>query len=79
MSDRSLKADTYYEWLNEPVEGSAGAITRLWHAVYLARTDLQDAFPDVFGADCSRFVPWTASFGMREHGFPDEFMNPGRE
>ena len=38
---------------------------------------LQNAFPDVFGADCSRFVEWTASSGMREHGFPDALMNPG--
>ena len=41
-----------------------------------SRTDLQDAFPDVFGADRSRFVAWTASSGMREHGLPDEFLNP---
>jgi hypothetical protein len=77
MSDQSVKADTYYQWLNEPVEGSAGAITRLWHAVYSSRTDLQDAFPDVFGTDCPRFVAWTASSGTREHGLPDDFLNPG--
>ena len=75
-SDRPAMADTYYQWLNEPVEGSAGAITRLWHAVHSSRTDLQEAFPDVFGADRPRFVPWTATFGMREYGFPDEFLNP---
>jgi hypothetical protein len=78
MSDRPVKAGTYYQWLNEPVEGSAGTITRLWHAVYLARTDLQDTFPDVFGADGPRFVDWTAGSGTREHGFPDEFLNPAR-
>lgn len=78
-SDHSLKTDIFYQWLNEPVEGSAGAITRLWHAVYLERADLQDAFPDVFGTDCSRFVKWTASSGMREHGLPDDLMNPSRE
>jgi hypothetical protein len=78
-SDHSPKVDSFYQWLNEPVEGSAATITRLWHAVYLARPDLQDAFPDVFGTDCSPFVEWTASSGLREHGFPDAFMNPGHE
>jgi hypothetical protein len=77
-SATDLKADTFYQWLNEPVEGSAGAITRLWHAVYLERVDLQDAFPDVFGTDRSRFVEWTAISGMREHGLPDDLMNPSR-
>jgi len=77
-SATDLKADTFYQWLNEPVEGSAGAITRLWHAVYLERVDLQDAFPDVFGTDRSRFVEWTASSGVREHGLPADLMNPSR-
>lgn len=38
-----LLTDSYYHWLNEPVEGSGGAITRLWHAVYTTRADLQQA------------------------------------
>jgi hypothetical protein len=32
--------DSYYQWLNEPVEGTSGAITRLWQAVYEARSRL---------------------------------------
>jgi hypothetical protein len=52
-------------------------VTRLWHAVYDARRDVQRAFPDVFGADCAGFVAWTASSGIREHGIPDAFLNAG--
>jgi hypothetical protein len=73
------KADTYYQWLNEPVEGSAGTITRLWYAVYTERKDLQLAFPDVFGSDRQAFLAWTASSGMREHGMSSEFLHLGAE
>ena len=41
---------SYYEWLNQGVDGGPnrpGAVTRLWHAVYRARPDLQSAFPDL--------------------------------
>ena len=64
---------SYFQWLNEPVEGSSGAITRLWHAVYRWRGDLQRAFPDVFGADVGRFRAWIGVSGAREHGVADAF------
>jgi len=68
---------SFYEWLNQHVESQpAGArpVTRLWHAVYRARPDLQNAFPDVYGADCQAFLRWTAQFGRREHGVSDHFL-----
>jgi hypothetical protein len=68
---------SFYDWLNEPVEGTTGAITRLWHAVYQARRDVRQAFPDVFGADEAGFLAWTVTSGLREHGIPEALLAPG--
>ena len=67
---------SYYEWLNEGAEGEPnrpGSVTRLWHAVYRARPDLQRAFPDLSGADREAFLAWTAESGMREHDVSEHF------
>jgi hypothetical protein len=64
---------SYFRWLNEPVEGSSGAVTRLWHAVYRSRADLQRAFPDVFGADREAFRAWIGVSGVKEHDVADAF------
>lgn len=67
---------SYFRWLNEPAEessGSSGAVTRLWHAVYRGRPDLQQAFPDVFAADNGAFREWVAVSGFREHNIAEAF------
>ena len=68
---------SFYEWLNQAVDGEpnrAGTVTRLWHAVYRARPDLQSAFPDVSGADREAFLSWTAQSGIREHDVSAHFL-----
>jgi hypothetical protein len=50
------------------VEGPPDVITRLWHAVYRGRPDLQRAFPDVFGADAAAFREWMGVCGVAEQG-----------
>ena len=67
---------SYYQWLNEPVElpaGSPGTMTRLWDAVYRSRPDVQEAFPDVFGADHAGFQEWIGTSGLREHDVSEAF------
>lgn len=69
---------SYFRWLNEPVEGppgSSGTVTRLWHAVYRQRLDLQRAFPDVFGADHDAFREWVDVSGFKEHHVADAFAH----
>jgi hypothetical protein len=68
--------DSYFRWLNEPTEGpsdASGTVTRLWHAVYRSRPDLQRAFPDVFGGDNGAFREWILVSGLREHAIGDAF------
>jgi hypothetical protein len=70
---------SYYEWLNGGVDGepnAPGRVTRLWHAVYRSRPDLQSAFPDLSGADREAFLAWTAQSGIREHDVSNRFLVP---
>jgi len=67
---RAAGSLSYFQWLNEPAEGPAGApgtVTRLWEAVYRSRPDLQQLFPDVFAADHRAFLEWIAVYGLGEH------------
>ena len=61
--------------MNRPKAPSAssGWLTRLWNGVYHGRLDLQEAFPDVFGADNRAFREWVAVSGMREHNIAAAF------
>ena len=68
---------SYFEWLNQGVDGEPngpGTLTRLWHAVYRARSDLHSAFADPAGADRQAFLAWTQQSGMREHAVSDRFL-----
>ena len=76
---RAAAPDSYFRWLNERVDGQARGkrrVTRLWHAVYRARPDLQIAFPDVLGADRDAFLNWTDQFGIHEHRISGGFLAP---
>lgn len=69
---------SFCEWLNQGLNGepkNPGIVTRLWHAVYRARPDVQSAFPDVQGADRETFLGWT-QFGSREHDIAEYFLVP---
>jgi hypothetical protein len=70
---------SFFSWLMEPVDGRserAARVTRLWHAIYQERPDLQTAYPDVLGTDRERFLGWTETFGTREHRIPAAFVRP---
>jgi hypothetical protein len=69
----TARPDSYFAWLMQAA-APGSTVSRLWHAIHSARTDLQAAFPDPLGADSARFVAWMASSGMREHGIPDAFL-----
>jgi hypothetical protein len=70
---------SFFAWLMEPVDDvtdEASRVTRMWHAIYRERPDLQAVFPDVLTTDRERFLQWTETFGAREHGIPAALLRP---
>lgn len=57
---------SFYEWLNEPVDG----ISRFWRAVFERRDDVRAAYGD----NRKALLAWTHSSGAREHGVPPEML-----
>jgi glycosyltransferase involved in cell wall biosynthesis len=56
-------------WFNAPVaEGSW--VNRLVESLWQSRSDLQLAFPDIFGADQAGLLAWCLTSGVREAGLP---------
>ena len=64
---RTVDADAFVAWLRAPAEhGAAQSVNRYLYAAYLTRPDLQDAFPDLDGADGDRFLVWAWEHGKVE-------------
>ena len=64
---------------NQPLSGPDGrpsGVTRLAYRIYRARTDVQQAMPDIFGGDLLRFLNWLLSSGRVEHKLSDVFVAP---
>jgi glycosyltransferase involved in cell wall biosynthesis len=64
---------------NEPIsrlDGKPSGVTRLAYRIYGARSDVQAAMPDIFGADLLRFLNWIISSGQVEHALDDAFVAP---
>jgi hypothetical protein len=69
------KPSSFFQWLNESVDGQEDhSISRLWHAIYLSRPDLQSSFPDVFAKNRQQFLDWIANFGIREYNIDRGFV-----
>lgn len=60
-------ADRFVAWLRGPADhGASIGINRYLYAAYLTRPDLQEAFPDLDGADGARFMDWAWAHGKSE-------------
>ena len=67
----------FLEWLNEPIAiGLRSRIPRYLLAIYRARADLQQAFPDLAGSDRQRYLDWIRTDGASQHNIPDALMPP---
>jgi hypothetical protein len=60
-------ADRFVAWLIEPApQGAAAGINRYSYDVWRARDDLQEAYPDLDGADAEGFAGWLWVHGRAE-------------
>lgn len=67
------------EWLASEGPGDLGRLGRLLTAVYVARPDLQQAFPLVARGDVRELLDWAEHFGRREHDIPDVLLERVRD
>jgi hypothetical protein len=73
---RTATSSSFWTWLNEPAQPGAG-VTRLWHAIYHRRPDLQRWLPDITGRDRATFLDWATSHGRDEHAIDSRFPLTG--
>ena len=67
--------------LNELIENGSAKLhlSRLAKAIYVARPDVQAAFPDPSGRDGVRFLLWFLTYGRAEYRLEQELLGPLRQ
>ena len=61
----------FNEWLNAPVAPlGQPRVSRYLYSIYQDRPDLQAAFPNLEGGDCSRYFTWLRGDGIVQEGIP---------
>ncbi|HEY8490962.1 MAG TPA: methyltransferase domain-containing protein, partial [Dehalococcoidia bacterium] len=72
--------ETFFGWLNgraeEDPNPEAPPVSRLWLHLYRLRRDVQEVFPDLFGAHREAFLRWAAEHGRYEHRLDAAFAPP---
>lgn len=68
------RKESYFNWLNEPVRKGERAVTRLLYSIYQGRTDIQRAFPDIFGRNRESFLAWALTICKKDYGLDDCFL-----
>ncbi len=66
--------ESFYVWLNSPYSVGSGCLTRLHHAIYQRRADLQAAFPDVAGMHRGLFISWLLTIGKNEYALDERLL-----
>jgi glycosyltransferase involved in cell wall biosynthesis len=69
----------FYSWVNQAIDERSPYISRLANRVYLARPDVQKAFPDAQGVNRREFVRWFTGTGIQEHAIPAAFAESMRQ
>jgi glycosyltransferase involved in cell wall biosynthesis/2-polyprenyl-3-methyl-5-hydroxy-6-metoxy-1,4-benzoquinol methylase len=72
--------ESFIGWLNSPEEGGPRRLSRYLYSIYKDRPDLQFHFPDIWGADATRFAEWVWRYGVDEEKIPFRLLPmPGAE
>ena len=75
-----LAAEAFASWLLEPAErGGAAGVNRYLLAVYRVRPDLQEAFPNLDGADGAGLIAWAWQHGRQQLQLTAELLPPAPE
>lgn len=67
--------ERFVDWLGEPVAPRLRpTISRYLHAIYEARPDLQNAFPNLAGKDGPLYLEWIRQDGVIQHDIPASLL-----
>jgi GT2 family glycosyltransferase/glycosyltransferase involved in cell wall biosynthesis len=70
----ALPKDSYFNWLNRPMDSAKPQITNLMYEVYKIRQDVQFTYPEIFGTSRAGFCHWFNSSAGNEHGLDISFF-----
>ena len=77
-----FSSEAYLEYVNywngfvpDPM-GNPSRVTRLAHAIYNKRPDIQSLAPEIFGKDLRWFLDWFVHNAYREYGIDETFIAP---
>jgi glycosyltransferase involved in cell wall biosynthesis len=70
--------DAFLAWLSSPAEDGPRRVSRFLYSYYRDRLDLHLHFPDIFGADATRYADWLWTDGAKPEEIPVELL-PDRE
>jgi amino acid adenylation domain-containing protein len=69
-------AREFIGWLREPAVVGDVPVPRYLHEAYLARPDVQAAYPDLHGDDAGRLMNWAWASGRHELGLQSALFGP---
>jgi len=67
--------NSFFHFLNEPIDMKKPLITRLWYQIYKERKDLHKVFPEPLGKNRIEFFNWIKNSLKKEYDF-DEVFSP---
>lgn len=70
-------AEAFFRWLSEPAPaGAVAGINRCCYDVWRSRPDVQEAYPELDGADGEGFAGWLWVHGRAELGLDERLLPP---
>ncbi len=66
--------NSYFNWLNGPIDYKSPRITRLMNHLYKKRLDLQLLYRDILNVDRAAFISWFVMSSKREYNLDDMFL-----
>lgn len=67
--------NSFYNWLNEPIDGNQPIVTRYLYELYVRTGHLKVHFKDLLGADRKNFLIWALTNGRNVFKIEDAFLS----
>jgi acyl carrier protein len=72
--DTPERVDRFLDWLREPAPEAGEPVNRYLYEAYIARPDVQEAYPEIAGGDAIHLVDWAWISGRSEMGLQERLL-----